>query len=234
MKNLLSRGGIEIIAVFIGISGGLWSEKQIELKNTLKSEKVALKSIREQFISDSTALTFVIESVENEQKSFENLLEHIKRDTTLTEKSLNSTIKDIIFFSYFTEDKSAYESLIEAAGKKIIQSDSLARNISSVYSTSYKNLEDVFKVQSDILALKTYESFVDAGGYLDSKNFSITESLNQDQKKMFNKVFSDNKFITQLVFHYDTNFFVIRRYELAVKKLRYVINEIDNYLESEA
>ena len=234
MKNLLSRGGIEIIAVFIGISGGLWSEKQIELRNTLKSEKVALKSIREQFISDSTALTFVIESVENEQKSFENLLGHIKRDTTLTENSLNSSIKDIIFFSYFAEDKSAYESLIEAAGKKIIQSDSLARNISSVYSTSYKNLEDVFKVQSDILALKTYESFVDAGGYLDSKNFSITESLNQDQKKMFNKVFSDNRFITQLVFHYDTNFFVIRRYELAVKKLRYVINEIDDYLESEA
>ena len=234
MKNLLSRGGIEIIAVFIGISGGLWSEKQIELRNTLKSEKVALKSIREQFISDSTALTFVIESVENEQKSFENLLGHIKRDTTLTENSLNSSIKDIIFFSYFAEDKSAYESLIEATGKKIIQSDSLARNISSVYSTSYKNLEDVFKVQSDILALKTYESFVDAGGYLDSKNFSITESLNQDQKKMFNKVFSDNRFITQLVFHYDTNFFVIRRYELAVKKLRYVINEIDDYLESEA
>ena len=32
MKNILARGGIEIIAVFIGISGGLWSEKQIELK----------------------------------------------------------------------------------------------------------------------------------------------------------------------------------------------------------
>ena len=34
MNKLLTRGGIEIIAVFIGISGGLWSEKQIELKNS--------------------------------------------------------------------------------------------------------------------------------------------------------------------------------------------------------
>jgi len=234
MKNLLSRGGIEIIAVFIGISGGLWSEKQIELKNTLKSEKVALKTIREQFVSDSTGLTGVVESVESEQNVIENVLKHIKKDTILTEKRLNSSIMDLLYFSYFTEDKSAYESLIEATGKKIIQSDSLARNISSVYARSYKNLEDVFKIQSDIIALKTYESFVDAGGYLDSRNFSITESLNQDQKKMFNRVFSDNRFITQLVFHYDSNFFVIRRYELAAEHLRYVIKEIDDYLESEA
>ena len=28
MKNILARGGIEIIAVFIGISGGLWTENQ--------------------------------------------------------------------------------------------------------------------------------------------------------------------------------------------------------------
>ena len=234
MKNLLSRGGIEIIAVFIGISGGLWSEKQIELKNTLKSEKVALKTIREQFVSDSTGLTGVVESVESEQNVIENVLKHIKKDTILTEKRLNSSIMDLLYFSYFTEDKSAYESLIEATGKKIIQSDSLARNISSVYARSYKNLEDVFKIQSDIIALKTYESFVDAGGYLDSRNFSITQSLNQDQKKMFNRVFSDNRFITQLVFHYDTNFFVISRYELALKHLRYVIKEIDDYLGSEA
>ena len=48
-ENILARGGIEIIAVFIGISGGLWSEKQIELKRTLKAEKTALKSIRDEF-----------------------------------------------------------------------------------------------------------------------------------------------------------------------------------------
>jgi len=52
MKNILTRGGIEIIAVFIGISGGLWSEKQSELNKTLDSEKTALLSIRESLVSD--------------------------------------------------------------------------------------------------------------------------------------------------------------------------------------
>ena len=68
MNKLLTRGGIEIIAVFIGISGGLWSEKQIELKKTLKAEKIALSSIRDEFVSDSTSLSSIVSSIENEQK----------------------------------------------------------------------------------------------------------------------------------------------------------------------
>ena len=233
MKNLLSRGGIEIIAVFLGISGGLWSEKQIELKNTLKSEVIALETIRDQFASDSLILTSIKNSIKKEQKTIENLLKHIQTDTILTNKVLNSSIRDLLYFSYFASDNSAYESLIKGAGKKIIQSDSLARHISSVYAATYKNLDDVFEFQKDVLALKSYESFVNAGGYMDSKNFSITKSLNQNQSEMFKEVFSNNNFITQLVFHYDTNFFMISRYELAVKHLRYTISMIDDYLKTD-
>ena len=65
MNKLLTRGGIEIIAVFIGISGGLWSEKQIELKKTLKAEKIALSSIRDELVSDSTSLSSIVSSIEN-------------------------------------------------------------------------------------------------------------------------------------------------------------------------
>jgi len=68
MKNILTRGGIEIIAVFIGISGGLWSEKQSELNKTLDSEKTALLSIRESLVSDSSSVFGIIESI-NKDKS---------------------------------------------------------------------------------------------------------------------------------------------------------------------
>ena len=71
MNKLLARGGIEIIAVFIGISGGLWSEKQIELNKTIKAEKIALKSIRDEFVSDSTSLFNIVKSIENEQENIE-------------------------------------------------------------------------------------------------------------------------------------------------------------------
>ena len=88
MKKLLSRGGIEIIAVFIGITGGLWSEKQIEHNKTLDSEKIALKAIREKLVSDSTEFHGIIKSYESEQQNMKNLFKHIDSDTTLSQAKL--------------------------------------------------------------------------------------------------------------------------------------------------
>jgi len=232
MKNLFTRGGIEIIAVFIGISGGLWSEKQIELKKTLKSEKIALQSIREEFVSDSTALFGIVKSIENEQKNIEVLLKHIAKDTTLFNSKLNSLIFEMIYFQYLTYDNSIYESLIKGAGKKIIQVDSVSSAISSIYEATYKHLGNVFELQKDLLATKTYNSFVESGGYLDTKRFSITESLEKSQSEMFNEVFSNMKFVTQVAFHYDTNFFVLNQYKWTLKRIKKTIADIDTYLSN--
>ena len=232
MKNLFTRGGIEIIAVFIGISGGLWSEKQIELKKTLKSEKIALQSVREEFVSDSTALFGIVKSIENEQKNIEVLLKHIAKDTTLFNSKLNSLIFEMIYFQYLTYDNSIYESLIKGAGKKIIQVDSVSSAISSIYEATYKHLGNVFELQKDLLATKTYNSFVESGGYLDTKRFSITESLEKSQSEMFDEVFSNMKFVTQVAFHYDTNFFVLNQYEWTLKRIKKTIADIDTYLSN--
>ena len=232
MKNLFTRGGIEIIAVFIGISGGLWSEKQIELKKTLKSEKIALQSVREEFVSDSTALFGIVKSIENEQKNIEVLLKHIAKDTTLFNSKLNSLIFEMIYFQYLTYDNSIYESLIKGAGKKIIQVDSVSSAISSIYEATYKHLGNVFELQKDLLATKTYNYFVESGGYLDTKRFSITESLEKSQSEMFNEVFSNMKFVTQVAFHYDTNFFVLNQYKWTLKRIKKTIADIDTYLSN--
>jgi len=230
MNNILARGGVEIIAVFIGISAGLWSEKQIELNKTLKSEKVALKSIREEFLSDSTNLFWIVKSIDNEQKNIENLLKHISKDTVLSDSTLNAMIFDMMYFSYLTYDNSIYESLIKGVGKKIIQVDSVSRSISSIYESTYKHLGNMFDIQKELLATRTYDAFVESGGYLDTKRFSITESLNQNQSSMFSTSFKNKKFITQISFHYDTNFFILRQYKRALKKVKSTINIIDRYL----
>ena len=230
MNKLLTRGGIEIIAVFIGISGGLWSEKQIEHRKTLQSENTALVSIRESLVADSTNLYWIVNSIEKEQKNVQTLLKHISNDTLLSLKTLNNTIWDLLYFSYLVQDRSIYESLIKNAGKKIIQVDSVSKAISYIYEGTYMHLDNMFDIQKDMLAIKTYDIFIESGGYLDTKRFSITESLNQDQKKMFNELFNNKKFISQLTFHYDTNFFVKRQYKKALAQVQYTINTIDNYL----
>ena len=232
MNKLLTRGGIEIIAVFIGISGGLWSEKQIELKKTLQAEKIALKSIRDEFISDSTALFSIVSSIENEQKEISVFLKHIAGDTSLSDEKLNSLIFEMIYFAYLTYDKSVYESLIKGAGKKIIQEDSVSSSISSIYEATYKHLENVFDMQKDMIATRTFDAFIESGGYLDTKRFSISKSLNLSQEEMFSEALRKKKFVNQISFHYDTNFFIKKQYEWALGKVVVAIGIIDNYLEN--
>ena len=230
MNKLLTRGGIEIIAVFIGISGGLWSEKQIELNKTLKVEKIALKSIRNEFVADSTNLSWIVSSIENEQKEISVFLKHISGDTILSDEKLNSLMFEMIYFAYLTYDKSVYESLIKGAGKKIIQEDSVSSAISSIYEATYKHLENVFDMQKDMIATRTYDAFVESGGYLDTKRFSISKSLNLNQNKMFSIALNEKKFVTQVSFHYDTNYFILNQYKGALKKVKATIGVIDNYL----
>ena len=212
MKNILARGGIEIIAVFIGISGGLWTENQSELNETLQREENALTAIKEQLVADSTSLTGIIKSIDKEQNNIKHFLMHLSNDTTLSLNRLNATIWDMMYFSYLVQDKSIYESQIQNAGKKIIQTDSVSQAVSTVYDYTYKHLEKIFKMQYEVLAIKTNNSFLDAGGYMDSKRFSISKSLGFDQKKMFNKVLKNQKFISQVVIHYDTDFFIKSQY----------------------
>ena len=231
MKNLLTRGGIEIIAVFIGISGGLWSEKQSELNKIIKSEETALISIKDALVSDSTSVYWIIKSIEKEQENTDLFLKHISKDTVLSEKELNTRMWDLAYFQYLVQDKSIYESQIKNAGKKIVQVDSVSAAISNVYDYLYKHLDNIFIMQKE-LSTKTVEAFTDAGGYMDSKRFSITNSLNIDQSAMFSSSFQNLKFISQLTFHYDTNFFIKRQYERGLKIISSAIESIETYLDS--
>ena len=84
-------------------------------------------------------------------------MKHISGDTILTSKELNTLMFEMVYFSYLIYDKSVYESLIKGAGEKIIQEDSVSSSISSIYEATYKHLENVFDMQKDLLATKTYD-----------------------------------------------------------------------------
>ena len=166
-----------------------------------------------------------------EETNIENLLKHISSDTILSDAKLNALIFDMIYFNYLTYDNSIYEGLIKGAGKKIIQEDSVSSSISSIYESTYKHLGNMFDIQKDLIATRTYDAFIESGGYLDTKRFSISESLELSQKAMFSEALKNKKFVTQVSFHYDTNYFVLNQYKWALKKVIVAIGVIDNYLE---
>ena len=57
MKNILARGGIEFLAVLLGLSGSLWVDNSIkENENKVQNRKI-LTRLYNNLISDSTLLT---------------------------------------------------------------------------------------------------------------------------------------------------------------------------------
>ncbi len=214
----------------MGISAGLWAEKQSEVNQTLEREKTALIGIKESLIADSTQITGIIKSIDHEQINTNHFLRHLSKDTTLSLEALNVAVWDLMYFNYLPQDRSIYESQIQNAGKRIIQVDSVSEAISSVYDFIYKHLDKVFMMQFEVLSIPTQKAFTSSGGYLDTKRFSITKSLNFNQKKMFEKVLSNEQFISQVAIHYDTNFFIREEYNRALRFVRRAINYIDDYL----
>lgn len=231
MKNIMARGGIEFVAVLLGITGGLWSEKQSEINKTLEQERTALIAIKESLVADSSSITGIIRSIDSEQESTKLFLSHISKDTSLSSEKLNSAVWDLMYFNYLPQDRSVYESQIQNAGKKIIQIDSVSQAISSVYDYIYKHLDKVFMMQYEVMSVPTQKAYINAGGYLDSDKFSMTKSLNFNQELMFEKVLSNKQFISQIVIHYDTNFFIGREYNRALRYVRRAINYIDDYIK---
>ena len=100
----------------------------------------------------------------------------------------------MMYFNYLTYDNSFYEGLIKGAGKKIIQEDSVSSAISSIYESTYKHLGNMFDIQKDLIATRTYDAFIEGGGYLDTKQFSISESLKLSQREMFAEILKNKKF----------------------------------------
>ena len=69
MKKLLARGGIEFLAVLLGISGSLWIDQSQDIRKQKNYQRTILESIHndiiqtEKFFKDSRDLAFRADSI---------------------------------------------------------------------------------------------------------------------------------------------------------------------------
>ena len=71
MKNILAKGGIEFIAVLLGISGSLWIDNNKDIKEMNYQIERSLHALKETLKSDSKTLEKYILDYENKIIHFE-------------------------------------------------------------------------------------------------------------------------------------------------------------------
>ena len=143
MKNLFMRGGIEFMAVLLGISASLWLENnrtERELKSQLNQSLKALKlSIIEdkksmnQFIKNHDELISHFNFIQNEDSIKESSNERLKIafEQTTIPRSINL---DFTIFSSMESSGLIYK----------IQNDELRNKILKLFQSHYTSLIEIF------------------------------------------------------------------------------------------
>ena len=70
MKNILARGGIEFLAVLLGISGSLWIENNRSEKELSSQLNQSLKALKLSILEDKKALIRYVDNYEDLIKQF--------------------------------------------------------------------------------------------------------------------------------------------------------------------
>ena len=152
MKNIFARGGIEFLAVFLGIALSLWVDdyrEEKELKNRLEDD---FQKIYKEVQSNIKNIDNIIKKNRNHLKSESKLLDIInKKEKYSFDKSID--LIDGLKWPTFFGETTAYRTSISSGRFNTSDKDTLVRSISLLYEHYFVRL----KLNGDILDQRAFD-----------------------------------------------------------------------------
>ncbi|MDB9722408.1 hypothetical protein OAA83_00585 [Candidatus Marinimicrobia bacterium] len=152
MKNILARGGIEFIAVLLGITGSLWVDESRQEKEKEKQLQSDIIAIHNELLSD---IVMIDSNLIYNQKMYNDVINllSIMEKTKINQEALDT----IPFFnrgietrSYFGK-KSAYLSAKSGGNLNRFNSNQAIQEMSKLYDNAYARMEMVNVAIDDFL-----------------------------------------------------------------------------------
>ncbi len=152
MKTILARGGIEFLAVFLGIALSLWVDdfrEERELKERLNDDLIKI-------YNEVQANTANIESIIDFNTKYlsyeEKLLKILNKEVVFNFNEVIEIISGIRWPTYFGET-TAYRSSVSSGRFNTSKNDSLVRQLSRLYEHFFVRL----KLNGDILDKQAFK-----------------------------------------------------------------------------
>ena len=124
MKNVLARGGIEFIAVFLGIALSLWVDEYRENNEIQRLNNSILNRLYDNLESDSTNFTWVINAHKASLKSCNSINKWIDSSQNIHD-SVNIHISRVAINTFTWANKEEYSSLKTSGRLDLIKNDSV-------------------------------------------------------------------------------------------------------------
>jgi hypothetical protein len=142
MKNILARGGIEFIAVLLGISGSLWIDNNKDTKEVNYQIERSLHALKETLKSDSKTLEKYILNFEDKIFHFEYIQNNDSVKFSSDEK-LRIAFENTTTNAGIRLDNTIFNSLESLGLIYKINNDSLRNGILNLYQKRYVFLKEI-------------------------------------------------------------------------------------------
>ena len=222
MKNILARGGIEFLAVLLGITASLWIDKN---QNENENENERIKMLTSLQMEINEIKNYCDERKRTWKKDINLLNEFLypsngifSVDSILKMTTSKSRIERfMIIYRVFDPPMNRYYSIINSGDLKYVKSDKVKELLSRLHNTSFSYVETSVEYEKQLK--QSFLSFLTINHsdvILARDNTKI--SINRYSELLNDAIKSDDKL--------KANFIMIKRYlEIKMTQLKlYMIN----------
>ena len=244
MKNILARGGIEFIAVLLGISGSLWIDNKQELRQKNEYEVTLLNSIysdinqTEKFL-ESRDRAFQADSIW--MNYFAINWDNMNVDSVAIALSKQKPfVFNTLFFDYreFHPPLSSIEMIMQGGSLKEIQNIEIRKKINNLYKTDLgfvlKNVQSEIDMQINFRNTLVNQNDKELAQVLSTTHKEIRDR-NNDNVDNYDKPIEEIKYFltkdyvrTYLDLKNRNRFFVmffIKNFKVTLKELKILIEK---------
>ena len=185
MRNLLARGGIEFLAVLLGITLSLYIDQRIEESATLKTEKSLLSDLQVSLNQDIDYAQDVLKDMRASIDAQEVLINfECDEVENLSQEKLGALFGTVLRGSTSLFPRyGVYRSLVSNSEMKYIENQELKDKLIDLYDFKFKRYENVDPIITNLYQYGLGEFLVENFGFYRGKDFQIVEKhilINKD------------------------------------------------------
>ena len=154
MKNILARGGIEFIAVFLGIALSLWVDEFQKSKEAKGLNNQILKRLHDNLEADSTDAMWNYKAHLVSKRGSRKVVDWCENGQKEND-SLDIFISSIAITTFFVNNEEEYNALKSSGRMELINNEDLVKKLHDYYT-----LVDFVKTIDERIADASYNRFI--------------------------------------------------------------------------
>ena len=222
MKNILTRGGVEFLAVLFGITISLWVEDWRQDKDIQDKILEDYINIRDEIEIDIKNIDRIIASVDKQSDLLKTLIKYSNKELNFEEKKILTSLQEVTAPTFFGS-LTAYKASVSSGRLNFSTEQNISNEISLLYEHFYKRLDTNSEIYDQRLQILKRDYFIDFYSLIHGKNV-----FNENTRSIFLSDKMENAMYW--ILDYVENFYTNRLSDTRIQMIN-TKNSIDKHLK---